>query len=427
MGWSGGDGIDRNCPLDKVAQSATVIMGKVGWGKMRTLVGRSLHVVDTRSQWTLFVAYVLLAQGALFVKVWDALLREGTFSIAAVMTNHKWAMTHYAFHYGLEFVKRGVVGTIFHILSIPLTYSTVFLFSIFCSELVILLAGIYFHLYISDIRIRRVFFLVFALSPATIMHLGYDLARYDQCNFVLTLVILLLIYNRSVGFLKAALITFLLFVQILIHEAALLIIMPALFLILYDTFRGMRRARLMLSMQVAAVVAATALVFFFGSASERTLATVRAQLASAMPGFDTSGALAVWQRGVFENIRFTLAYGTTRSSLLNLALGVPLVFLHMHWFWMWFSTIDRLLHKSWFFLAPFAGLPILMVLGIDWFRWLSLSIFMLFLMSVYIICRRDPSVVSFKRSFCLVTGVVVCSALVGPFGVTTPFPLYMCC
>ena len=337
------------------------------------------------SRWIILGEYLLLAQWALFVKIWHLLLLKGDISIDVLMANHKWAMTHYWFHYGLEFVKRGLVGSLFHVLRISITTKSVFLFSVFCGEIVAALAAIYIVRLIEGAEIRKQFLILFAISPATLMHLGYDLGRYDQCNILLSLITLLIIHSYPKSLVKSALLALLLFTQVLIHEAAFLITIPALLFISYDDFRDEKDRELIMGLQLVAVMGAVVFVLLFGQANDYTLWLVRQQIDSGLPGFDPSGALEVWRRGILESLTFTFAYVSRPWVWFNLALSIPLVLVHVCWACMWFTTVDGGVYKWGLIYSPFLGVPVLMIFGIDWFRWLSVALLMLFLTSAYAI------------------------------------------
>ncbi len=139
--------------------------------------------------------------------------------------------THYLFNYEYEFFKRGFVGEILSFFNGPksVSYETVKYLSLF---FLIILSLIFFNIFVSSFNRKNdisklIFSIMVFTCPLTMQHFIYDVGRFDIINFVIAFLCFFIIEK----FYKKILLVFvligsLMFVMILIHEAAFFMFVP---------------------------------------------------------------------------------------------------------------------------------------------------------------------------------------------------------
>ncbi len=164
----------------------------------------------------LFLTFWLFARGGLNIDV-------GAFKY-----------THYLFNYEYEFIKRGFVGEILSFFYDPnsVNYEAVNYLSL---VFLIILSVFFFNIFVSSFNRKNdisklIFSIMVFTSPLTMQHFIYDVGRFDILNFVIAFLCFFIIEK----FYKKILFVFvligpLMFVMILIHEAAFFMFIPVIF------------------------------------------------------------------------------------------------------------------------------------------------------------------------------------------------------
>ena len=139
---------------------------------------------------------------------------------------------YYVNYFELGFIKRGLIGSIYKIFSLQnfLTPSILVL----SSHLIFLITfGIIFWKYVKycfynfKLKDKIFFYTLFLLSPVLFLRLGYDIGRMDLICLILSLLNIIFIQKTSYSFFKKSLfISISISIQLLIHEASLLIYTP---------------------------------------------------------------------------------------------------------------------------------------------------------------------------------------------------------
>ena len=141
-----------------------------------------------------------------------------------------WFLGQYLYSYNIEFVKRGLVSSIFYYLNISVTYENIFIFCLIVFNTLIT-SLIFFVLKINSKKIVLNLFLILLLSPFFIISFSNDIGRYDPLLYlILTLIILYIVSNKINNYIISILSSFAIF----IHEIFFFVGFPLIFLLLLN-------------------------------------------------------------------------------------------------------------------------------------------------------------------------------------------------
>lgn len=139
---------------------------------------------------------------------------------------------YYVNYFDLGFIKRGLIGSIYKILNLPdyfnpsiLVLSSHIIFLILFS--IIFWKYVKYSFYNFKLKDKVFFYTLFLLSPVLFIRLGYDIGRMDLICLVFSLLNIVIIQKDSLSFFKKGLfISITITIQLLIHEASLLMYTP---------------------------------------------------------------------------------------------------------------------------------------------------------------------------------------------------------
>ena len=144
---------------------------------------------------------------------------------------------YYVNYFDLGFIKRGLVGTLIKLLNLP-NYISPSILTLSSHIFFLLCFGLIFWSFVNSsfqnwkIQQKYFFYTLFLLSPVLFIRLGYDIGRMDLICLVLSLITLIFIqFSSSTYLIKAVIISLSTSIQLLIHEASLLLFIPLLFTI----------------------------------------------------------------------------------------------------------------------------------------------------------------------------------------------------
>ena len=335
-------------------------------------------------------------------------------------------VTHWLFTYDLEFTRRALVGTLLWGLVEPdpaLVRGLGVALLVVCSAALILFVS--WALRRRPVAFGVGFMVLTAACPATLAQFGYDCGRFDQLNLLLFLAALVLIVRGTVAApLGVALLTV---IALLIHEAFVFTHVPVLMGLMIHGSGGRVTRGLVLVAVVALIV--TALVIWFGSLEAVDHETYRNQLVERYDLSERSVYLSsrVLYRELPDNI--ALATGTLSRRLLNwqsLAILAALT----PWLWVVLGTL-RSLHTGigsghrrgyWLPVIVAASPLLLVVVSTDLFRWVSLSMLNLLVVTLVLVRIHPEADIRFHLSWKSLTVLVGLGLLAGPLGVERPFP-----
>ncbi len=261
-----------------------------------------------------------------------------------------WVRVPYLLSYRNGFVRRGLIGTLFHLLGIHPDRTVILITYTVAFEIFIVL----FHLFVrregKGNPLLRYLLLLFLLSPATVLHVGDDVGRTD---IYLYLILLLSLFSAGISPLLTA-------VAILIHEGYVLLALPTL--LTYHLIKG-RKALAIANAAVGVLVAiSVSKVGTLGPADFSLYARILSG-----NGITTTDPLLPLASSPLRNAlhfygQFLSSPPLLRAFLLGVGLSISLVALH---FLLFYRTLRG---PSLLKLSPL--LPLAMFLfGIDYFRW----------------------------------------------------------
>ncbi len=335
----------------------------------------------------------------------------------------EYRMAQYFFTYSDEFVRRGFVGTIWNSSGIKPTLSNALFLAVFLSNIFFLLFVILCKKTLTGTaRSRVVILLLFLIiSPAVTMHLGFDSGRFDHANLVIMLVSVLLLMKEERSY-HYVVIPILLSIGLLIHEAFLFVNFPLILAVSYNEILKKKHSKGLLYLELASVVVTLFFIFLWGGAGEDTIAKVRSRAIAAFPDYDPSYSLLVWSSSLGDTMRVTISRYATVLRWIYLISVLPLFYFYYS-FYSGMLNYKRLkTPQKYIFLAPYSLFP-LFFLGIDFFRWVSLIITLMFVSFVYLMRDLEisiPAIESGKEK--VFAALIVLYTFAGPIGLNCSFP-----
>jgi hypothetical protein len=256
------------------------------------------------------------------------------------------------------------------------------------------------------------YLLFIAVSPALFSHIGYDLGRFDQLNLLLAITAIVLVTRNSIlaaGMLSIA--------GILIHEAFAVIYLPmiAAITILNTTKEGVARIALLAAFLSVVVL----LVFAFGGSESLSLEQRNETMRQIVPDYDPRSVVML-----YDHLGQSISTSVTKlSDPITLLLLMPaflyLLLLSCLYFTQWRETTTW--QEKLILLSAFSPL-LLFIAGVDYQRWIALTIQNMFLTFAFIANRSGPQLLEDTLS----KPILVLSlgfSLLGPLAVTGVFPL----
>ncbi len=328
-------------------------------------------------------------------------------------------MAHFAFNYEIEFIKRGLIGELFRQLSIPITQSSIYIFSLLILIVFSYLIYNTFHsLFIKTKRQYLVSFsLLFLLSPATFLHIGYDFARFDYVNYTIMLVVLLgyLKNTKTIIYLSPVLLS----LTLLIHEAAIFIVIPFIICVsIYFTFKKKNINKSIIFLQILFVTITLTALYFNGNAD-----TIKKEvyeqiiLKQINVTGETHGVVKILYRDIKDNVKDTLNLVNEIRTITLFVLVITVIYLFSYFYFKTRLKLNGFLIST----APIA-VVFLFFLGIDYQRWASLMVTNLFFAFAFLIfINKDLSAehennINYKKLKLTYLILLFCF-LIGPFKV----------
>lgn len=328
----------------------------------------------------------------------------------------EWQYAHYAidyFNYG--FVKRGFIGTLFDMavegFDIAIANLGYFTF-LFCSYIMVLFFLYSFNRFFKTREEWLLFSALIIFSPAIFPHFVFDCGRFDIVLVVLFLISLGLTEN-GYFFISSILAT----VGILIHEIYIIIFLPPVFLILMDNCSNFKERRPRLIKALSLPVLATIALYFWGK-YEPGISDLTVRLHSEIGSdWDQVISAKVWTRPLSAN--FSIVWGSLQNFITIFHFIVGFIFLLCNVTWFFYICKINCIGKPGIIYSVFCPL-ILCLLGIDFARWFSFSVILIFTVLCYLVMNKQVyhfSLGDLKYSYLLLGG----SVLLGAYSVTGSF------
>lgn len=345
----------------------------------------------------------------------------------------RWNATHWLFDYEVGFIKRGLVGTTYQTLGLPHTATILLVVTLLVATTASLLWILYLVRVIDDSALKSagLLFLVWALTmPGSLPQFFYDLGRFDALGAIAILLGLAALNTRITPLRSLVVITCLGLVSILVHEAYYLWVVPTLFGAWVFTAEIDRTNWMALGV---ALLVVTGFVLYVGRATAAdhvTRENFTRYLASKGEILPHPKSVAVQFRSLGESIDYGIRHGFTGGRFLGAVLCLvsclPALVTAR-------QTLDRLAEESsrqwwqWAGCLAAAALPLsLYIVGHDHGRWWAMSTFSLTALLPVLSFDGYETILQdsvYAAHRWLILGILF-NFVAGPFGVTSPFPLF---
>ena len=345
-----------------------------------------------------------------------------------------WKLAQFFASYDHEFLKRGLIATLFTTTNTAVNHSSIALVSAVAINGFIIAFFQYSRTaFKGNEQYLFPFLALFILSPGVAMQMGADFARFDPLNMLITLIIMSMISfgnnaptTRSIGkvcSVAVLLIAVLLIVGLLIHEAFLFINVPLILAICLQKVHAGRMARSELALYILVILVTIACIMIFGGATMETTLAMWNSVAELAPDYNAQLALDVWHRSLLDNV-WSSAGALLKPSLIMYMLiaSIPLLgYTLLLGFVLDRSAVSREYLPILF--SPLGVAPLFLV-GLDHSRWIGLMILLLFLVFLVLLQNNKIRLPRLKPIYlvALVPYTAFCLFL-GPMGVDNkPFP-----
>ena len=337
-----------------------------------------------------------------------------TDKLSWIRTVTDYNLAQYYASYYLEFLKRGLVGSLFSFFSVPVNPLTVFAFSLGVVNLIIIILYILSVSSFPSSGRENVFFmflLAFVFSPATAQQFGNDIGRLDPVILLFMLISIWVALESKTKLLPYFLVTFTI-LALLIHEIYVFIGLPLVLFSLYIR----SQCRVLLSLYVyllSAVFFIMLIMLFYGGANIEETVHYLVQ-STGLP--QDRYPIAVWTSSLRENIIFTYAkYGELKTWITLFKGGMILLpYILLIAFLIRGKKLTRSVKL--FLISPLAVLP-LFIIGIDFSRWIGIMIFNILIMFVIIVryLKNSNQDVHIPKQLWYILFFIV---FTGPIGIT---------
>ena len=301
----------------------------------------------------------------------------------------RWKLTHWLFSYELGFVKRGLVGTLLQAVlpgGVVTAEAVVVVSLVTAAAFLIALGALALPLFADEARWRSSLIALAALLAPGVGYVVSDLGRFDVLN--LTLCLLAILVARRLGRFPAALFVAVACLTVLIHEAALVLAVPMLF-VAYLHVNGRLDALLeprqwpALVLRASPPVALSAALILFGR-SDLPLPELFARLVAHADFPPVAQSAYVLVRSLDSNVSQVLG-GQAAGEAAEVSLGS--VELVPFWMVLGITALQQAFaHLAFRPLDPSRWRPmrtalqlclaapfVLMLVGVDWARWVALA------------------------------------------------------
>jgi hypothetical protein len=337
-----------------------------------------------------------------------------------------WATLQYFFSYNIEFMKRGLMGTIFDIFSIQPTLKVIWFFSLLFANIAFFLIYNLLKMLLKDLQNSNKWIIVllflFTISPATAWNFGYEAGRADLFNLVIELIIInIIIYNnRSIYFV----IPFLLVVGILIHEAFLFMSIPVVLALLLDKFMNKQVPLSVMIGSFIAISCTAVAILLYGKIDPGNLASMyesiyHKPLPEHLPTINT---FMIVTSSLSTNVLFTLREYFTFHVWKYFLAVLPLLASYIYIYFKPVNFASLSVEKKVLFLSPFLIFP-MFIFGVDIYRWFSMILINMFIVTIYFISSKIITLSVYNtRSIRIAIFIVLLYSFAGALGARTSLP-----
>jgi hypothetical protein len=324
----------------------------------------------------------------------------------------------YLFNYEYEFLNRALVGEVFRQLGLTGNYKFLNLYAYSIAVIAIVMLYFYFSQFrpSTDNQQQLYFLAFFAISPATISHIGFDIGRYDQLNLIILILAVMLVSRGAL--IRASLLAA---VGVFVHQPFVVIFLPLLVAI---AIAENGRASFASGVKVAFFpILALAFIMLQGNPEILNERELNSALLKSYPHFrpnSIAASIEVFFLDLPRAFALTIVPYSKPSTWLYLSAAGTYFALLIAVYWQFFKHVSEPKLQL-VMIAPFASLA-LFLLGVDYYRWIALISLNMFLAYAYVSHKMNRNVITDVHSRRLLVTISI-FALLGPMGVRSAFPL----
>ncbi len=257
----------------------------------------------------------------------------------------------YAFTYQkCGYVSRGLIPSIFQSLHIKNTLLFIFIFSV-CQ---LVFCFLFFKIASFNVELRYTY-IVFFFSSLGILHFALDSFRLDIFIYTLSLLVYLSLFQQ-----KIIIATILSVIAIIIHEAAYFLIIPVFFMFITSNKKRFLLLLFFSALFLSSVVTSKLLI------KDNAVQLIK----------DFTHLTIVPEHYYLSRISSTAETLKYYFSVLNIKVNVVFVLLFILLFI--FISTKKILKAYYYILFPL----MLCIIAIDWYRWIHMVYFLLFLVLI---------------------------------------------
>ena len=337
-----------------------------------------------------------------------------------------WQTLQYFFSYRLEFMKRGLIGTLFDIFNIQPTLRTIWILSFLASNMVFFLIYNYLRIAFKNLQSPFtwvvVFLFFFTISPATAWNFGLEAGRSDIFNLLIELFAVFIIIFNSQKF--NFLIPILLTLGILQHEAFIFMNAPVIIALLFNGFIHKKISALVLISSFVAICGVTLTIVLYGAIDPLNLESLymsiyHEPLPIEMP---TINIFMVITSSLSTNILLTLETYLSFDMWKNLMIALPLFASYLYLYMKPVKFILLSIEKKVLFISPFLIFP-MFILGVDIYRWFSMMLINMLIVSAYFVSVKIINLSEYKtQGIKIASYLIIFYTFFGALGSNTSFP-----
>jgi|SaaInlStandDraft_4_1057021.scaffolds.fasta_scaffold08893_3 hypothetical protein len=337
-----------------------------------------------------------------------------------------WQTLQYFFSYRLEFMKRGLIGTLFDIFNIQPTLRTIWILSFLASNVVFFLIYSYLRVVFKSLQSSFVwifiFLFFFTISPATAWNFGLEAGRSDIFNLLIELfaVSIIIFNNKKFHFL----IPILLILGVLQHEAFIFMNAPVIIALLFNGFIHKKISALVLISSCVAICGVALTILLYGAIDPLNLESLYMSIYHEPLPIDmpTINIFMVITSSLSTNILLTLETYLTFDMWKNLMIALPLFASYLYLYMKPVKFILLSIEKKVLFISPFLIFP-MFILGVDIYRWFSMMLINMLIVSAYFISARIINLSEYKaQGIKIALYIIIFYTFFGALGSNTSFP-----
>lgn len=337
-----------------------------------------------------------------------------------------WATLQYFFSYRLEFMKRGLIGTLLDIFNIQPTLKTIWILSLLFANMVFILIYNYLKTIFKDLQNSStwiiVFLFLFTISPATAWNFGYGVGRADLFNLAIELLIVyIIIFNNNKSHI---IIPILLVLGILLHEAFLFMSVPIILALLFDKYVHKKISLSIIMSSSIAICCVVLVIILYGKIDPINFESLymsiyRKPLPENLPTINT---FMIVTSSLSTNVIFTLKEYFTLHVWKYFIIALPLLASYSYIYVKPIKFSSLPIEKKILFVSPFLIFP-MFILGVDIYRWFSMMLINMFIVSTYFISTKIVTFSDYKtKGMKIALYIIIFYSLLGALGARSSFP-----